>query len=95
MILGETMDVPPVSVTLYYVAADGTSFSTVTRSIAVSEGESICEEAVNALLRSGSSPDRMTSFRRGRSFSASNTPAALRRSTCRSTRSTCRASRST
>ena len=59
MILGETMDVPPVSVTLYYVAADGTSFSTVTRSIAVSEGENICEEAVNALLRSGSSPDRM------------------------------------
>ena len=43
----------------YYVAADGTSFSTVTRSIAVSEGENICEEAVNALLRSGSSPDRM------------------------------------
>ena len=41
MILGETMDVPPVSVTLYYVAADGTSFSTVTRSIAVSEGENI------------------------------------------------------
>ncbi len=62
MILGETVDAAPASVTLSYVSADGTSFSTVTRSLAVSPDENLCEEAVDALLRSPVSPDRLNAI---------------------------------
>ena len=59
MILGESAELAADSVTLYYVSADGTTFSTVTRSISGSAGENVCEEAVNMLLRAGASPDRL------------------------------------
>lgn len=60
MILGERIAARPNNVSLYYVSGDGTSFSTVTRTLVASPGESLYEEAVDTLLYSTSSPDRMT-----------------------------------
>lgn len=60
MILGERIAARPNNVALYYVSGDGTSFSTVTRTLVASPGESLYEEAVDTLLYSTSSPDRMT-----------------------------------
>ena len=57
-ILGERIASEPENVTLYYVSGDGTSFSTITRSMVVSPGESLYEEAVDALLYT--TPERMT-----------------------------------
>ena len=58
MILGERIAAEPKNVSMYYVSGDGTSFSTVTRSIVASSSESFLKEAVNALLSSAPSPDR-------------------------------------
>lgn len=60
MILGERIASQPENVTLYYVSGDGTSFSTITRSVVVSPGESLCEEAVDALLYTTATPERMS-----------------------------------
>lgn len=59
MILGEQIASKPVNVALNYVSGDGTSFSTVTRSLVISPGESVFEEAVDMLLQGTSAPDRM------------------------------------
>ena len=59
MILGEQIASKPVNVALNYVSGDGTSFSTVTRSLVISPGESVFEEAVDMLLQGASAPDRM------------------------------------
>lgn len=58
MILGEQIVPEPETVTLYYVSGDGTSFTTVTRSMLVTPEESIFEEIVNTLLSGVSSPER-------------------------------------
>ena len=50
MILGETLSGAATDVTLYFAAQDGTSFSTVTRSVVRGEGQSLPEAAVAALL---------------------------------------------
>lgn len=60
MIYGEQIASKPVSVALNYVSGDGTSFSTITRSLVLSPGESIYEEAVDTLLHNASTPDRMS-----------------------------------
>ena len=60
MILGERIASEPENVTLYYVSGDGTSFSTITRSMVVSPGESLCEEAIDALLYTTATPERMS-----------------------------------
>lgn len=60
MISGEMIASRPQSVALHYVSGDGSSFSTITRSLAVSAGESVYEEAVDALLYNAASPDRMS-----------------------------------
>ena len=59
MILGERIASEPENVTLYYVSGDGTSFSTITRSMVVSPGESLYKKAVDALLYSTATPERM------------------------------------
>lgn len=59
MILGERIAAEPASVELYYVSGDGTSFSTITRSMIVSPGENLQEEAVDALLYNTNVMDRM------------------------------------
>lgn len=58
MFLGEQLTAGPENVTLYYVSADSTSFTTVTRSVILSPGENIYEEAIVALLNTSGSPDR-------------------------------------
>lgn len=60
MILGERIASEPENVTLCYVSGDGTSFSTITRSVVVSPGESLYEEAVDALLYTTATPERMS-----------------------------------
>jgi len=60
MILGERVAAQSENVTLYYVSGDGNSFSTITRSMSSQPGESIYAEAVDTLLYSASSPDRMS-----------------------------------
>ncbi len=60
MILGEQIASKPAGVELHYVADDGTSFTTITRSLVVSPGENIYQEAVDALLHNAVSPDRMS-----------------------------------
>lgn len=60
MILGEQIAARPESVALHYVSGDGSSFSTITRTLVVSPGESLHEEAVDALLYNAASPDRMS-----------------------------------
>ena len=52
MILGETMLGNLSEVSLYYAATDGSSFSTVRRSLRTEAGESVPEAAVRALLSS-------------------------------------------
>ena len=59
MIMGEQIASKPVPVALHYAAGDGTSFSSITRSLMVSPGESLYEEAIDALLYNAASPDRM------------------------------------
>lgn len=58
MFLGEHFTAEPESVMLHYVSADSTSFTTVTRSVILSPGENIYEEAVVALLNTSGVPDR-------------------------------------
>lgn len=58
MILGEQIYSEPKNILLYYVSGDETSFSSITRSITVSSGETFCEEAVNALINSAMLPDQ-------------------------------------
>ena len=53
MILGETLTNSFNNVTLYYVASDGTGFSTVTRSVRTEAGQSLPEAAAAALMNSG------------------------------------------
>ena len=60
MILGEQIASKPEVVTLYYVSGDGTSFSTINRTLIISPDENLCEEAVDALLYNTASPDRMS-----------------------------------
>lgn len=60
IILGEQIASRPKSVALHYVSGDGSSFSTITRSLIVSPGENIYEEAVDSLLNNAVSPERMT-----------------------------------
>lgn len=59
MIMGEHISSKPIPVALHYAAGDGSSFSSITRSLVVSPGENIYEEAIDALLYNASSPDRM------------------------------------
>lgn len=59
-IFGEQIDTAPQSVDLHYVSGDGSSFSTITRSLIVSPGESIYDEAVDSLLYNAASPERMS-----------------------------------
>jgi len=60
MILGEQITSRPEVVTLYYVSGDGTSFSTINRTLFISSDESLYAEAVNALLFNVASPDKMS-----------------------------------
>ncbi len=57
LFLGENTSARSSSVTLYYAAADGVNFSTVTRSLRVENGESLLDAAVDALLRPSSDRD--------------------------------------
>lgn len=52
MILGETLSGGFTDVTFYFASQDGTSFSTVTRSIRTESGRSLPEAAVYALMES-------------------------------------------
>lgn len=58
MILGEQLENESQFISLYYVSGDGTSFSTVSRNLSVSVGESIPEIAVNELLHGTALPER-------------------------------------
>lgn len=60
MILGEQIASKPEVVTLYYVAGDGNSFSTIKRTLLLASDENLCSEAINALLYNSASPDRMS-----------------------------------
>lgn len=60
MILGEQVSSKPTAVALHYAAGDGSSFSSITRSLVISPGESIYEEAIDSLLYNVSSPDRLS-----------------------------------
>lgn len=60
MILGEQISSKPQGVTLYYVSGDGTSFSTINRTLFISEDENLCKEAIDALLFSTASVDRLS-----------------------------------
>ena len=60
MVLGETLSNSLSEVTLYFAALDGTSFTTVTRSLLTEAGQSLPEAAVATLLDSGS--DRSIRF---------------------------------
>ena len=51
MILGETMSNIVNSVTLYYAAQDGASFSSITRSVRAEAGQSLPEVAIASLLQ--------------------------------------------
>ena len=53
MILGETVSGTPTDVSLFFAAQDGTSFSSVTRSVTPTAGESLPQAAVAALLDFG------------------------------------------
>lgn len=52
MILGETLSNSLNEITLFFSSQDGTSFSTVTRSLLTEAGQSLTEAAVSALLSS-------------------------------------------
>ena len=54
MILGETVSNSLSEVTLYFASQDGTSFSTVTRSLLTESGQSLPEAAVLSMLSSSS-----------------------------------------
>lgn len=61
MILGERQSSRVTNVTLYYAMPDGTSFSTVTRSLRTEEaGENLLEAAVNALLSPASNNESIS-----------------------------------
>ena len=60
MILGESLSNSLSEVTLYYASLDGTSFSTVTRSLLIDSGQNLPEVAVAALLDSDG--DRIIRF---------------------------------
>lgn len=62
MILGEKIAAEPENVVLYYVSGDGTSFTTVTRSMILAPGENIYEEAVNVLIGTSGSPEHTALF---------------------------------
>lgn len=59
-LFGEQIASRPESVALHYVSGDGTSFSTIIRNLIISQGESLYNEAIDALLYNASSPDRMS-----------------------------------
>jgi len=62
MILGERIASAPESFTMYYVSGDGSSFSTITRSLTASFGNGIYSEAIEALFSGVSVPDRVSFF---------------------------------